>query len=705
MKPGNKQLSCSRLLRNFLNTEHSASTPSNLPLYLCPAAARACSTLRCASSSTAAPIKALSSSFSALHQTRRLHVEVAQPHDDAAVLDPDPVRKLPVQCHGCGALSQTVVPDQPGYYDLNRKAVRLFTHLLKEEPRARPEDDVVQASLRSLGEDKLREIGINPEAFAPKNAEGKSTTAGDAEEDDVPLCDRCHKLVYHHSGEPIYHPTLEAIRDTIQESPYKYNHVYHILDAADFPMSLLSKVHQLLDLMPLRSKNRRFRGAKFYKGKTTEMSFIITRSDLLAPKKEAVDRMMPYLIETLRAALPRDSRHVRLGNVRCVSAKRSWWTKELQNDIWKRGGAGWMVGKVNVGKSQLFQTVFPKGRMDWQGSKHDISVALERRDSKPEPTTPYPAQLDFDDLVDEGSLLPPPQPESNYPRMPVVSSLPGTTASPIRIPFGGGKGELIDLPGLARSNLETFVREEHRPSLIMKARMTPEQQVIRPGRSLLLGGFIRITPRTPNLIFLAYAFTPIDAHMTATEKAIGIQNQTGEVNVENISLPGTGEKIKHAGAFQLRYDVTKRRVGPITRKDAVGLKVENLPYRVLSLDILIEGCGWVEITAQVRTKDLSNAPPPKPRIYPGTEILQSLDLSNSKPAQRDPDIQNSDEPHWPVVDVYSPQGRFIGSRPPMNAWLYNKVRRTDQTSKVRPRKSMTGVKKKARHLMRAARKK
>lgn len=700
MRPGSKQLSCSRLLRSFLNAEHSSLAPSSLPLYLCPAAARACSALSPAASSRPTTTKTPKGRYPILQHARKTHDEATQSVSENATTDSDPVHKLPVQCYGCGALSQTLVPDQPGYYDLNRKAVRIYTGLLKEEPRARPEDDIVQTSLRSLGEDKLREYGMDPNAFATRDPASKETQKDDDDADDknIPLCDRCHKLVYNHSGESIYHPTIEAIRDTIQESPYKYNHVYHVLDAADFPMSLLPKVHQLLDLMPLRSKNRRFRGAKFYKGKSTEMSFIITRSDLLAPKKEAVDRMMPYLIETLRAALPRDSRNVRLGNVRCVSAKRNWWTKEVKEDIWRRGGAGWMVGKVNVGKSQLFQTVFPKGRMDWTESKHDISVALSPAGNAPadlEPATP-----DFDDLVDEHSLLPPPQPESNYPQMPVVSSLPGTTASPIRIPFGGGKGELIDLPGLARSDLETFVREEHRASLIMKSRMTPEQMVIKPGRSVLLGGFIRITPRTPDLIFLAYAFTPIDAHLTATEKAIGIQEQTSEVNVENISIPGTGQKIKHAGEFQLRYDVTKRRAGPITRKDAVGMKVDNLPYRVLSLDILIEGCGWVEITAQVRAKDLLKTPPQRSRMSGGTEILQSLDLSEPDAHEKTPSLGHDDEPNWPIVDVYSPEGRFIGARPPMNAWLYNKIKETDKHRKMRPRKSMTGAKKREKQARR-----
>lgn len=709
MRPGGKQISCSRLLRNALNIDHGSSVASNLPLYLCPAAARACS-------SAARPGRATNTAapkyrFLPLRQTRSLHAEqTIEVEQEVVTVQPTPIRRLPVQCPGCGALSQTAVPDEPGHFGLGRKAVRSYLGLLKEEPRHRTENDVVKDALRGRA-DILEDMGVTAEALSLP----ERPTEGDPEVPDVPFCDRCHNLVHHHTGNPIYHPTIEAIRETIEESPYKYNHVYHVLDAADFPMSLLPRVHQLLDLMPLRTKNRRAMSGKFFRGKKTEMSFIITRSDLLAPKKEQVDRMMATLVEILRNALPRDSRHVRLGNVRCVSAKRSWWTKELKEDIWKRGGAGWMVGKVNVGKSQLFNAVFPKGRMDWTESKHDISVAVQPRDQERSTNTEIsgiddPRDLseavlpDVDDL-DEDSLLPPPQKETNFPRMPVVSALPGTTASPIRVPFGGGKGELIDLPGLERSELESYIREEHRPDMMMKARMVPEQQVVKPGQSLLIGGFIRITPRTPDLVFLAYAFTPINPHLTATDKATEIQNQTAGINIENIAIPGTGEKIKHAGSFPLRWDVTKKRAGPITRRDAVGIKVDRLPYRVLSLDILIEGCGWVEITAQVRTKHLF-ASAAAPKLKPsrsksvnsyGEEILQELDLSEPDPegenAHRDYSTEEEPELNWPVVDVYSPEGRFIGCRPPLNAWLYNKVKKTRETSKKRPRKSMTGAKK------------
>ena len=54
-----------------------------------------------------------------------------------------------------------------------------------------------------------------------------------------PVCDRCHKLKHHHSGQSIQHPSIQSIQDTILESPHKYNHIYHVVDAADFPMSLI----------------------------------------------------------------------------------------------------------------------------------------------------------------------------------------------------------------------------------------------------------------------------------------------------------------------------------------------------------------------------------------------------------------------------------------------------------------------------------
>ena len=527
----------------------------------------------------------------------------------------------------------------------------------------------------------------------------------------IPVCDRCHKLIHHSSGVPIHHPAVESIRDTIWESPWKYNYIYHVLDAADFPLSLLSQLHKTLSLEPPRSQNRRSKIDRYSKGRKNEVHFIITRSDLLAPKKEQVDSLMPYLIEVLRNVLGTTTRNIRLGNVRCVSAKRGWWTRQLKEDIWRRGGGGWMVGKVNVGKSNLFESVFPKGHTDAAGSEsqkgalgmqkgagEDVENGrltgtrpdLKARDIFNE------EQSHLNQELDEESLLPPLQPESNYPTMPLVSSLPGTTASPIRLSYGNGKGELVDLPGLSRGHLEQYVQEEHRPQLVMRSRVRPTQQVIKPGQSLLLGGLIRITSLMQDNVILAYAFTPVDPHLTSTTKAISVQNQEGSSGIQSIAAPGAGSSVQSAGVFQLRWDVTRQRAGPLTGRSAVGLKVENLPFRVMATDILIEGCGWVELVAQVRRR-----PRGDPTLQNDEEINSEDAEVNSEDAEKGSQI-SEDAQSFPEVEVFSPEGKFIGQRKPMNAWLFNVNSKPADERKGRPRKSMKGAKKGERIARRAA---
>jgi hypothetical protein len=494
-------------------------------------------------------------------------------------------------------------------------------------------------------------------------------------------------------------------------------------------MSLIPGLQKLLHLTPQRSRNRRSKTGRFYHGKKTDVSFIITRSDLLAPAKGQVDSMMPYLRSVLKDALGRTSKDARLGNIRCVSAKQAWWTKELKEEIWHRGGGGWMVGKVNVGKSQLFHNVFPKGRRELaklQGKKtptnpvkilqdldspniehefEEAPVGISSQDIEAVAMTeaanehsPAPLQISAQqsdeeeglnaqwiemgtDSLDTSMLLPPASPEEDYPAMPLVSSLPGTTASPIRLSFGNGKGELVDLPGLSRGDLELHVKPEFRQDLVMKCRVRPEQQVMKPGQSILLGGFIRITPTNPDVIVMAYAFTPIRSHLTSTEKAIGTQMETRESNVQNIALPGTAEKIQSAGIFPLKWDVTRQRTGPVTSPKAVGIKPEKLPYRVLATDILIEGCGWVEVVAQVRKR-----PREMSVIKENDEEEESVGFEQAlEHEERDQD--------WPAVEVFTPLGKFVGSRRPMNAWVNFSDKPTKGEMQGRPRRSMKGMKK------------
>ena len=504
--------------------------------------------------------------------------------------------------------------------------------------------------------------------------------------------------MYNFRGSSIAHPSLEALADSIAESPFTRNHVYHVLDAADFPMSLEPRILSQLSLAKPRSQNRRSKHA--YPHKPT-LSFIITRSDLLAPTKEKVDTMMPYFQNILRTALGRAGHNMRLGNVHLVSAKRGWWTKEIKEEIWKRGGGNWMVGQFNVGKSNLFEVLFPKGSEATPPSRPDLAK-------------PQPSKKPNPELLSESALLPPPQPESPFPTLPLVSNLPGTTASPIRIPFGDHRGELIDLPGLQRSNLDQCVLPDHKLDLVMTSRPKVSQHNIKPGQSLLLGGgLVRITPvldaNDPSTIMIAYPFVPLDSHVTATDKAVGTQQQIRESGLDSILMPDVGESFKSAGNITLNTDVTRQHAGPLLR---AGVALDRLPFRVYSTDLLIQGVGWVELVCQVRR---SRRPSPS-QNSPETTQSGSSNISITSEAPNDefafkpytPALATSsnspEKSHFPTVEVFTPDGKHISQRIPLGAWTLWKEgggKHARAAMSVRPRQSMRGAKKREKLKRRA----
>jgi len=571
-------------------------------------------------------------------------------------------RELPRSCPGCGALTQNVDAAEAGFYSITRSAVKKYLQPQSQLGSKKEEDRIFESAIRNVSPEVRLQLGLDHESANHETQEMAS-------EPTTPVCDRCHNLIHYRTGQSIYHPSVQSIEDTIAESPYKRNHVYHVLDAADFPMSLVPQLEKHLTLARLRTQNRRSKSHKYVAGKEADMSFIITRSDLLAPKKEMVDAMLPKLREILRDALGSTGKSFRLGNLQCVSAKRGWWTKPVKEDIWERGGASWLVGKVNVGKSNLFEVVFPKGRNEdinlqsiRQRTRHqDMLSSVEAQSA----TSFELAQEPATEIYDGESLLPPPQPLTTYPVMPIVSELPGTTASPIRVPFGSGKGELIDLPGLARNTLEDYVKPEHRLDIVMKSRIIPERYVLKPRSSLLLGGIIRITPTTPDLIFMVHPFVPLEAHLTSTEKAVQIQKGTSDLRVSSIAEESAQKSTTTAGRFQLLTDVTKSYAGPLTRRDAVGLNPSNLPFTIYATDILIAGCGWVEIVAQVRKR--------KPPVD-ALSVIERNDLVAE----------------FPEIEVFSPEGKFIGQRQSISAFLTGGPMR--KVTVARRRRSMKSVK-------------
>lgn len=388
---------------------------------------------------------------------------------------------------------------------------------------------------------------------------------------------------------------------------------------------------------------------------------------------------MPYITSVLRDALGPFGENARLGNVHCVSSMRGWWTKPIKEEILQRGGGNWLVGKVNVGKSSLFGAIFPKGTVPFTRANDATDDGL-----MPFTISGRPLESGSDAKDEDLTLLPPVPAETPYPDMPIVHSLPGTTASPVRLSFGRGKGEVIDLPGLSRGDFELHVKDDLRREIVMTSRPKPEQLTMKPGQSLLLGGLVRITPRDDRHTFLSASFTKLPPHITTTEKAIEIQEQRRETGVSTFAAEGVGSSIASAGLFDLKWDVTRYRIGSLGTR----VKVEQLAFQIFAADILIEGCGWVEVAVQVRRRERELQFRPPPPSYAETPILLS-----------DAQAQVAE---FPQIEVFSPNGNHVGVRAPMNAYALIEKKPGRSKLKGRPRPSKKGEKKQMKARARAA---
>lgn len=95
------------------------------------------------------------------------------------------------------------------------------------------------------------------------------------------------------------------------------------------------------------------------------------------------------------------------------------------------------------------------------------------------------------------------------------------------------------------------------------------------------------------------------------------------------------ENIKSAGVFKLKDVVTARRNPKLKTDEQTSPEaLAALPYRIFATDILIDGVGFVELTAQVR---------------------------------RDRDTGQF---HEPEVEIFSPMGEGISQRPCLNLFMH-----------------------------------
>ena len=75
---------------------------------------------------------------------------------------PSLLSRLPPQCSGCGALTQTIDKDEPGYFDVNRKSIKQFLAGTSHDYASQSDKVVEQAIQRAAENDSelARQLGI-----------------------------------------------------------------------------------------------------------------------------------------------------------------------------------------------------------------------------------------------------------------------------------------------------------------------------------------------------------------------------------------------------------------------------------------------------------------------------------------------------------------------------------------------------------------
>lgn len=452
------------------------------------------------------------------------------------------------------------------------------------------------------------------------------------------LCNRCRSLL-HYQNTTVQGPdaTFAQAAEVIAKSPFKRIHVYHIIDAADFPMSVLPNARKAI----LAGLNDLKDGKK----KDVSLSFVITRADLLMPTEQKVTSLMTYIRRVLSSYLDDADKEKTLKDLRIVSAKNGWTTERLKDEIRGRKGGVVFLGKTNVGKSRLYEAVFPKrGKKDLAMKKGFGRGDLEEQADGIED--------DFDFYVQNGKRV-------RYPEMPLASKVPGTTVGPIVIDFAAGRGQLIDLPGFSRGGLMKYLKQDYVKQTVMVDRVNPERYIVPPGKTFLLGGLVTVRPLQPTkgrpVTLEVAVFSNVPGHVAKEEKIEGFLNPESESESAKRDFlwakKAAVESFKSAGTFKLTDDITKRRSGPLV--EGMGEdKFKNVSFRIYATDIVVEGFGWLEISAQV----------------------------------------GKDDPH-PEIEVLSPNGESILQRETMKAYQESLKPGSKVAPGSRPKKSMRGAKK------------
>ncbi|KAI9143426.1 hypothetical protein BKA69DRAFT_1061827 [Paraphysoderma sedebokerense] len=387
------------------------------------------------------------------------------------------------------------------------------------------------------------------------------------------VCIHCHNLVHQNKPPPTLSylapptetpeainpalgPTTTAITDL---STARNSIILHLVDVAAFPLTFT----------PL---------AKSFGIPASIPTFHVFNKIDLFPLDVPVPRVHRYVTESLAKIIPRSQ----LDHVHLISAKSGMGIKELLSQVMQlklsRGLKDiYLVGAINSGKSEFINCLLrmskvPKGL--GRGKILSSSIPGTTIDSIRLPLSTFANTL------------------NSLPSSSVASTL--SSSESIYSPSASSistKGHLIDTPGLPIANtiLPFLAYPEIQLTTPVK-RYKPFTYKLPPGKSVLLGGLIRIDylsgpptrfGRVKLTFFLSHK---LNAHVTKIEKAEKLLDSRWNVGNTELLVPPIGlldrleklPKLKEAGTVI------------VENKGGDGTKSQ--------IDFVLAGIGWCSVT-------------------------------------------------------------------------------------------------------------
>jgi len=484
------------------------------------------------------------------------------------------------QCSACGATFQSKSELKPGFlpkekYQLQMKLaeyeklkkVRDKADLNSMEDLWSPEDEIewmLSQSTMESGEMEEEHVWLEHTAqqLGFENAQQLSSTLLSSEK--KVICQRCHKL--QNTGQVsetlrpgwTTEPSLkqEHFRKILQ--PIKKGVVVVLVDVFDFHASVLPQLESLL----LQEEEENL----------NPIMIVVNKIDLLPNKlgkrklrienwiRNELDHLgVTTLLHKHNKALRNNSRSVTStsGMLRLVSCKTGFGVdgmlKKVRDLADEFDTDVYVVGAANAGKSTLMNHLLKKNNDNY------CSNNVTKKKKKKSPGKVSQEKLHI-----------------------TTSPLPGTTLQFIKINIGNGRS-LYDTPGLLIPGTVTSkLTPEELKMVVPRKQVQPVTFRVAPGKCVLIGGglaTIEILPPSKPFLFTFYISNEVKLHPTDSAK----MNETIQKQVGKLLVPPLDPNRLNAIIGENNLDQTD-------------LIIEGCGWKEASADVAIRGLGWIAIT-------------------------------------------------------------------------------------------------------------